>query len=283
MAKGGLGKGINALFNQVDLSEETVEEIKISELRPNPYQPRKQFDDESLAELKESIIQHGILQPIIVRKSLKGYDIVAGERRYRAAKLAGKETVPAIVRDLSESLMREIALLENLQREDLSPLEEALAYDSLLKHLDLTQEQLAKRLGKSRPHIANHLRLLTLPESIQNLIAEGTLSMGHGRTLLGLKNKNKLEPLVKKVVEEQLNVRQLEQLIQQLNSNVPRETKKKEPVQDVVLKERESYLQNYFGTTVNIKRQKKKGKIEIEFFSNEDLERILELLSEREA
>ncbi|AHZ18096.1 MULTISPECIES: ParB/RepB/Spo0J family partition protein [Bacillus amyloliquefaciens group] len=283
MAKGGLGKGINALFNQVDLSEETVEEIKISDLRPNPYQPRKQFDDESLAELKESIIQHGILQPIIVRKSLKGYDIVAGERRYRAARLAGKETVPAIVRDLSESLMREIALLENLQREDLSPLEEALAYDSLLKHLDLTQEQLAKRLGKSRPHIANHLRLLTLPESIQNLIAEGTLSMGHGRTLLGLKNKNKLEPLVKKVVEEQLNVRQLEQLIQQLNNNVPRETKKKEPVQDVVLKERESYLQNYFGTTVNIKRQKKKGKIEIEFFSNEDLERILELLSEREA
>ncbi|AFJ64324.1 MULTISPECIES: ParB/RepB/Spo0J family partition protein [Bacillus] len=283
MAKGGLGKGINALFNQVDLSEETVEEIKISDLRPNPYQPRKQFDDESLDELKESIIQHGILQPIIVRKSLKGYDIVAGERRYRAAKLAGKETVPAIVRDLSESLMREIALLENLQREDLSPLEEALAYDSLLKHLDLTQEQLAKRLGKSRPHIANHLRLLTLPESIQNLIAEGTLSMGHGRTLLGLKNKNKLEPLVKKVVEEQLNVRQLEQLIQQLNNNVPRETKKKEPVQDVVLKERESYLQNYFGTTVNIKRQKKKGKIEIEFFSNEDLERILELLSEREA
>ena len=283
MAKGGLGKGINALFNQVDLSEETVEEIKISDLRPNPYQPRKQFDDESLDELKESIIQHGILQPIIVRKSLKGYDIVAGERRYRAAKLAGKETVPAIVRDLSESLMREIALLENLQREDLSPLEEALAYDSLLKHLDLTQEQLAKRLGKSRPHIANHLRLLTLPESIQNLIAEGTLSMGHGRSLLGLKNKNKLEPLVKKVVEEQLNVRQLEQLIQQLNNNVPRETKKKEPVQDVVLKERESYLQNYFGTTVNIKRQKKKGKIEIEFFSNEDLERILELLSEREA
>ncbi|AME06777.1 ParB/RepB/Spo0J family partition protein [Bacillus siamensis] len=283
MAKGGLGKGINALFNQVDLSEETVEEIKISDLRPNPYQPRKQFDDESLAELKESIIQHGILQPIIVRKSLKGYDIVAGERRYRAAKLAGKETVPAIVRELSESLMREIALLENLQREDLSPLEEALAYDSLLKHLDITQEQLAKRLGKSRPHIANHLRLLTLPESIQNLIAEGTLSMGHGRTLLGLKNKNKLEPLVKKVVEEQLNVRQLEQLIQQLNNNVPRETKKKEPVQDAVLKERESYLQNYFGTTVNIKRQKKKGKIEIEFFSNEDLERILELLSEREA
>ncbi|QHM13311.1 stage 0 sporulation protein Spo0J [Bacillus subtilis] len=282
MAK-GLGKGINALFNQVDLSEETVEEIKIADLRPNPYQPRKHFDDEALDELKESVLQHGILQPLIVRKSLKGYDIVAGERRFRAAKLAGLDTVPAIVRELSEALMREIALLENLQREDLSPLEEAQAYDSLLKHLDLTQEQLAKRLGKSRPHIANHLRLLTLPENIQQLIAEGTLSMGHGRTLLGLKNKNKLEPLVQKVIAEQLNVRQLEQLIQQLNQNVPRETKKKEPVKDAVLKERESYLQNYFGTTVNIKRQKKKGKIEIEFFSNEDLDRILELLSERES
>lgn len=188
MAK-GLGKGINALFNQVDLSEETVEEIKIADLRPNPYQPRKHFDDEALAELKESVLQHGILQPLIVRKSLKGYDIVAGERRFRAAKLAGLDTVPAIVRELSEALMREIALLENLQREDLSPLEEAQAYDSLLKHLDLTQEQLAKRLGKSRPHIANHLRLLTLPENIQQLIAEGTLSMGHGRTLLGLKKQ----------------------------------------------------------------------------------------------
>ncbi|MFO3790403.1 stage 0 sporulation protein Spo0J [Bacillus mojavensis] len=282
MAK-GLGKGINALFNQVDLSEETVEEIKVTDLRPNPYQPRKHFHNEALAELKESVLQHGILQPLIVRKSLKGYDIVAGERRFRAAKLAGLETVPAIVRELSEALMREIALLENLQREDLSPLEEAQAYDSLLKHLDVTQEQLAKRLGKSRPHIANHLRLLTLPENIQQLIAEGTLSMGHGRTLLGLKNKNKLEPLVQKVIAEQLNVRQLEQLIQQLNENVPRETKKKEPVKDAVIKERESYLQNYFGTTVNIKRQKKKGKIEIEFFSNEDLERILELLSERES
>ncbi|MGW8459353.1 ParB/RepB/Spo0J family partition protein [Bacillus atrophaeus] len=279
MAK-GLGKGFNALFN---VSEETVEEIKISELRPNPYQPRKTFDDESLAELKESVLQHGILQPIIVRKSLKGYDIVAGERRFRAAKLAGLDTVPAIVRELSESLMREIALLENLQREDLSPLEEALAYDSLLKHLDVTQEQLAKRLGKSRPHIANHLRLLTLPEEIQQLIAGGTLSMGHGRTLLGLKNKNKLQPLVQKVIAEQLNVRQLEQLIQQLNQDVSRETKKKEPPKDAVLKERESYLQDYFGTTVNIKRQKKKGKIEIEFFSNEDLDRILDLLAEKDS
>lgn len=282
MAK-GLGKGINALFNNVDSNEETVEEIKLKDLRPNPYQPRKTFDDDALSDLKESIQQHGVLQPIIVRKSIKGYDIVAGERRFRAAQQAGLTTIPAIVREFSETLMREIALLENLQREDLSPLEEAEAYASLLDHLSVTQEELAKRLGKSRPHIANHLRLLTLPDDIQKLIANGTLSMGHGRTLLSLKNKNKLAPLVKKIVDEGLNVRQVEKLVQQLNENVPRETKKKEAPKDRVLKERESFLQNYFGTSVTIKKQKKKGKIEIEFLSNEDLERILELLSTRES
>ncbi|WP_224925743.1 ParB/RepB/Spo0J family partition protein [Bacillus pumilus] len=282
MAK-GLGKGINALFNTVDSNEETVEEIKIKDLRPNPYQPRKTFDEDALSDLKESIQQHGVLQPIIVRKSIKGYDIVAGERRFRAAQQAGLTTIPAIVREFSETLMREIALLENLQREDLSPLEEAEAYASLLDHLSVTQEELAKRLGKSRPHIANHLRLLTLPDEVQKLIADGTLSMGHGRTLLSLKNKNKLAPLVKKIVDEGLNVRQVEKLVQQLNENVPRETKKKEAPKDRVLKERESFLQNYLGTSVSIKKQKKKGKIEIEFLSNEDLERILELLSTRES
>lgn len=282
MAK-GLGKGINALFNNVDSNEETVEEIKLKDLRPNPYQPRKTFDDDALSDLKESIQQHGVLQPIIVRKSIKGYDIVAGERRFRAAQQAGLTTIPVIVREFSETLMREIALLENLQREDLSPLEEAEAYASLLDHLSVTQEELAKRLGKSRPHIANHLRLLTLPDEVQKLIADGTLSMGHGRTLLSLKNKKKLAPLVKKVVDEGLNVRQVEKLVQQLNENVPRETKKKEAPKDRMLKERESFLQNYFGTSVTIKKQKKKGKIEIEFLSNEDLERILELLSTRES
>lgn len=282
MAK-GLGKGINALFNTVDSNEETVEEIKIKDLRPNPYQPRKTFDEDALSDLKESIQQHGVLQPIIVRKSIKGYDIVAGERRFRAAQQARLTTIPAIVREFSETLMREIALLENLQREDLTPLEEAEAYASLLDHLSVTQEELAKRLGKSRPHIANHLRLLTLPDEVQKLIADGKLSMGHGRTLLSLKNKNKLAPLVKKIVDEGLNVRQVEKLVQQLNENVPRETKKKEAPKDRVLKERESFLQNYFGTSVSIKKQKKKGKIEIEFLSNEDLERILELLSTRES
>jgi ParB family transcriptional regulator, chromosome partitioning protein len=278
MAK-GLGKGINALFTNMEVSnDETLQEIKIKDLRPNPYQPRKTFLPGAIEELKESILQHGILQPIIVRKSIKGYEIVVGERRFRAAKAAGLHVVPAVIRELTDQQMMELALLENLQREDLSPIEEAGAYQSLLDHLHITQEELARRLGKSRPHIANHLRLLSLPDTIQTLISEGKISMGHGRTLLGLKKKDKLKALADKIMKEQLNVRQVELLVQQLNENVPRETKKKAGSQDIFIKERESYLREYFGTSVTIKQQKKKGKIEIEFFSKEDLERILELL-----
>lgn len=278
MAK-GLGKGINALFTNMEVSkDEALQEIKIKDLRPNPYQPRKTFLPGAIEELKESILQHGILQPLIVRKSIKGFEIVVGERRFRAAKEAGLSTVPAVVRDLTEQQMMELALLENLQREDLSPIEEATAYQSLLDHLKMTQEELSKRLGKSRPHIANHLRLLSLPDPIQTLISEGKLSMGHGRTLLGLKKKDKLTLLAEKIMKEQLNVRQVELLVQQMNENVPRETDKKKGTQDIFIRERESYLREYFGTSVTIKQQKKKGKIEIEFFSKEDLERILELL-----
>ncbi|MCM3164408.1 ParB/RepB/Spo0J family partition protein [Metabacillus litoralis] len=279
----GLGKGINALFTNMEVEkEESIQEININEIRPNPYQPRKVFEEDAINELKESILQHGVLQPIIVRKSIKGFEIVVGERRFRAAKAAELTVIPAVVRELTEQQMMELALLENLQREDLSPIEEAQAYQKLMEHLGLTQEALAKRLGKSRPHIANHVRLLTLPEQIQQLIAEGKLSMGHGRTLLGLKNKEKLNALVEKIIREHLNVRQLEQLIQQLNSNVSRETKKKKPEKDVFIKERESFLQEYFGTSVTIKKQKKKGKIEIEFFSQDDLDRILELLEQQQ-
>jgi ParB family transcriptional regulator, chromosome partitioning protein len=278
MAK-GLGKGINALFSSMEIGkEEVVQEVKIKDLRPNPYQPRKTFDPEAIEELKQSILEHGILQPLIVRKSIKGYEILAGERRFRAAKEAKLETVPVVVREFNEQQMMELALLENLQREDLTPIEEANAYQQLMTQLNLTQEQLAKRLGKSRPHIANHLRLLTLPKSIQQLISEGKLSMGHGRTLLGLKKKEKMQAVVEKVLKEQLNVRQLELLVQQINQNVPRETSKSKKEKDVFIRERESYLTEKFGTAVKIKRNKKKGKIEIEFYSQDDLERILELL-----
>ena len=220
------------------------------------------------------------LQPLIVRKSIKGYEIVVGERRYRAAKEANLDKVPVVVRELTEQQMMELAVLENLQREDLTPIEEASAYQLLLEKLKLTQEELAKRLGKSRPHIANHVRLLSLPAKIQELISDGKISMGHGRALLGLRKKDVLPSVVEKIIKEGLNVRQLEQLIQHLNDPVPRETKKPVQEKDVFIKEQESTLRDRFGTTVNIKqtKSKDKGKIEIEFFSQEDLNRILELL-----
>lgn len=275
-----LGKGINALFSEIEKIEgEAVEEIPLKEIRPNPYQPRKYFSEEGIAELKQSIIEHGVLQPIIVRKSIKGYEIVVGERRYRAAKAAGLKKIPAVVRSLTDEKMMELAVLENLQREDLTPIEEASAYQMLLDRLEITQEQLAKRLGKSRPHIANMVRLLSLPQEIQELLHEGKISMGHGRALLGLKDKKKIPSVVDKVIKEGLNVRQLEEMIQQLNHNVSRETKKRKKKKDLFLMEQENVLRERFGTTVKIKKGKKKGKIEIEFFSDDDLNRILEILN----
>ncbi|CAH0298284.1 putative chromosome-partitioning protein ParB [Peribacillus sp. Bi96] len=283
MAK-GLGKGLNAIFNNGEISkDEIVREIKIRELRPNPYQPRKSFRLEAIEELKQSIMEHGILQPIIARKSIKGFEIVAGERRYRAANEAGLKTVPVVVRELNEQQMMELAILENLQREDLNPIEEAAAYQTLLEKLDFTQEQLASRLGKSRPHIANYVRLLSLPEGIRSYISEGKISMGHGRALLGLKKKELLNPVVDKILKEGMNVRQLERYIHQLNDTVSRETKpKKQEKKDIFIKQRESSLRERLGTSVTIKQSKKKGKIEIEFFSKEDLERILGLIDQED-
>lgn len=277
MAK-GLGKGLDAFFSNVEAGkEETIQEINITECRPNPYQPRKIFDKEAIEELSQSILEHGILQPLIVRKSIKGYEIVVGERRYRAAKAAKLKKVPVVIRELTEQQMMELAVLENLQREDLTPIEEAVAYQLLMEKLKITQEELAKRLGKSRPHIANHVRLLSLPAKIQEFISDGKISMGHGRALLGLRKKESIPVVVDKILKEGLNVRQLELLIQQLNESVPRETKK--PVQkDIFIKEQESSLRERFGTTVHIKQSKNKGKIEIEFFSKDDLDRILEML-----
>ncbi|MDQ0271959.1 ParB/RepB/Spo0J family partition protein [Cytobacillus purgationiresistens] len=280
MAK-GLGKGLNAFFTNVETeSEEVIRELKLKEIRPNPYQPRKIFRQEGIEELKQSILEHGILQPIIVRKSIKGYEIVVGERRYRAAKEAKLEKIPVVIRELTEQQMMELAILENLQREDLTPIEEGAAYQLLIEKLKITQEELAKRLGKSRPHIANHMRLLSLPASIQDLISEKKITMGHGRALLGLRKKDQIKPVVEKTIKESLNVRQLEKFIQQLNQHVPRETKKAADHKDVFIKQRESSLREKFGTSVHIKQSKNKGKIEIEFFSKDDLERIIDLLDQ---
>lgn len=276
MAK-GLGKGISALFSEIgEYEEDAIEEISIAECRPNPYQPRKSFQPEAIEELKNSIIEYGIIQPLVVRKSIKGYEIVVGERRFRAAKEAGLKTVPAIVKDLTDERMMELALLENLQREDLTPIEEAQAYSNLMKELKITQEELSRRLGKSRSHIANIVRLLTLPEQIIAYINDGELTMGHGRALIGLKEKTKLLPLANKIRKEKLNVRQVEKLVTELNES--KKVKKTAPKKDIFLQEREAVLQERLGTAVNIKRGKQKGKIEIEFHSNEDLERIIEML-----
>jgi ParB family transcriptional regulator, chromosome partitioning protein len=271
----GLGKGLGALIQN---EEEQVQEVNVKDLRPNPYQPRKVFDQKAIDELKESIQEHGILQPIVARKSIKGYEIVLGERRFRAASEAGLKTVPVIVKDYSEQKMMEVALIENLQREDLNPVEEAQAYEKLIEHLQLTQEELASRVGKSRPHIANHIRLLQLPNPVLELLSNGMITMGHGRALLGLKKKSKMQQLVQRITDEGLNVRQLEKLIQDINMNVSRGTKKKAPQTNVFFKEKESSLRDRFGTSVSIKKSKRKGKIEIEFFSQDDLERILDLL-----
>ncbi|CWU91572.1 TPA_asm: chromosome partitioning protein ParB [Listeria monocytogenes] len=276
MAK-GLGKGINALFNNVDTNEETVQNIAIKDIKPNPYQPRKIFDTKAINELRDSIKIHGVLQPIILRNTDKGYEIVVGERRFRAAKEAKLKEIPAVVRDLTEEEMMELSVIENLQREDLSPLEEAESYQFLMKKLGLTQAKLAERVGKSRPYIANFVRLLTLPEEVQVMLRDGSLSAGHGRVLLGLKLKKNIIPAAKKAVAQGLTVRQLEDVVNNLNENVSRETIKPARV-PIFIRESESQLRDKFGTAVSIKRRDKKGKIEIEFLSDDDLDRILEIL-----
>ncbi|HHQ0818049.1 TPA: ParB/RepB/Spo0J family partition protein [Listeria innocua] len=276
MAK-GLGKGINALFNNVDTNEETVQNIAIKEIKPNPYQPRKIFDTKAINELRDSIKIHGVLQPIILRNAEKGYEIVVGERRFRAAKEAKLKEIPAVVRDLTEEEMMELSVIENLQREDLSPLEEAESYQFLMKKLGLTQAKLAERVGKSRPYIANFVRLLTLPEEVQVMLRDGSLSAGHGRVLLGLKLKKNIIPTAKKAATQGLTVRQLEDVVNNLNENVSHETIKPARV-PIFIRESESQLRDKFGTAVSIKRRDKKGKIEIEFLSDDDLDRILEIL-----
>ena len=276
--KGGLGRGIEALFEdepQIEEIEE-VKELDLSDIRPNPYQPRKRFDDKSLRELSDSIKENGVFQPIIVRKSVNGYEIIAGERRYRASKLAKKKTIPAIVRKFDESQMMEVAVLENLQREDLTPLEEAQAYEMLQKNLGLTQEEVSKRMGKSRPYIANYLRLLTLPSKTKRLLQHGDLSMGQARTLLGLKDKDKIDPLAKRVAKEGMPVRKVEALVSEMNAKKPQ---KKTVKKSAFIRASENQLSNKFGSSVNISETKKgKGHLSIDFASADELNRILDLL-----
>ena len=282
--KKGLGRGINALFADFDEekeADEKVEELQLDEIRPNPYQPRKNFDEENLKDLSDSIRKNGVFQPIIVRKSsVMGYEIIAGERRFRASKLAGKDSIPAIVRAIDDEQMMEVAVLENLQREDLSPLEEAEAYSTLMKNLKITQSELSERLGKSRPYIANYLRLLDLPREVKALVQDGKLSMGQARTLLALKDKDKLVELAKKTVKENYTVRQLEQIVNDMNGKRKVKKDRKKKLSPYLLQSQDR-LQEKFGTKVAIKANEKtgKGKIEINYLSTEDFNRILDVLN----
>lgn len=274
----GLGKGLGALFPGAQADEEDVtNEISLDELRPNPYQPRKNFDAKALEDLISSIKEHGVVQPLVVRKSIRGYEIVAGERRFRAAKEAGLEQVPVVVRDFSDEQMMEIALIENLQREDLNPIEIAQAYQKLMQHFSITQEELSVRVGKSRPHVTNYLRLLQLPQKIQEDVSRGTLTMGHARGPSGVQDHDLQLKLAKKVVKEQASVRQLEEWIQQMNQSKRKKQKKKSDAANLELKRYEEVLQETFSTPVRIRHGQKKGRIEFEYYSEKELERLIEI------
>lgn len=275
-----LGKGLDALIPSLSINEDDkVVEIPLAQLRANPYQPRKDFNEEAIHELAESIRQHGVIQPIIVRSVLKGYEIIAGERRFRASQYCGKPTIPAVVRNLSDQQVMEIALIENLQRENLNAMEIAVAYQGLMDQFSLTQEELSLKVGKSRSHIANFLRLLSLPEEVKELVSRGTISMGHARAIVALKDPEVVKQLARQCVEQQWSVRELEETVKNLdrkptNGAIKAKVVKRDPYIDNV----EEVLRERFKTTVKIKHGKEKGKIELNYYSAQDLERLLELL-----
>jgi ParB family transcriptional regulator, chromosome partitioning protein len=275
-----LGRGLDALIPSLNIKEDDkVIEIPLSQIRANPYQPRKTFNEESINELSVSIKEHGVIQPIIVRSVLKGYEIIAGERRYRASQHCGLTTIPAVVRKLSDQQVMEIALIENIQREDLNAMEVAQAYQALINQFQYTQEELSVKVGKSRSHIANFLRLLQLPEEIKQYVSRGTLSMGHARAIVGIKNDKLKLQMTEQALKNEWSVRELEEAIKNIEETSiqkkkPKTTEKKDPYINQV----EETLRERFRTTVKIKHNKSKGKIELVYYSNEDLERLIELL-----
>lgn len=274
MAKklGGLGKGLNAIFIENDTEDSSSGvTLKISEIEPNRSQPRKEFDDKALNELAESIKEHGLLQPLLVRPlTLGGYEIVAGERRYRACRMAGLTEVPVIIRELSESETMELALIENLQREDLTPLEEAMGYDVLMREHGFTQDEVAKSVGKSRPAVANALRLLKLPDSVKELLKDNKISAGHARALLSLENEEDMAELASFIVSKDLSVRQTEKLCKNASKPPKNETAEKKPSFYSMV---ELALNEALGRKISISKNKGKegGVLHIEFYSDEEL------------
>lgn len=274
MSRQALGKGLRSLIPQSDtLNRNLVSQIEVDKITANPFQPRKHFDQEKLEELAESIKNHGVLEPIIVRRAGGEYQIVIGERRWRACQLAGLATVPAVVKELSDREMTEMALIENLQREDLNAIEEAEGYQILIDEFSLTQEEVARSVGRKRSSVANALRLLSLEPQIKQMVAEGRLSRGHAKVLLSVNPGKQRMSLAQKVVEEDLSVRQLEKLIQQK----PKPGKDK-ACRDPEVRMVQDELQRLLGTKVRLTYKRGKGKIEIEYYSDDELERIIELL-----
>lgn len=283
--KGGLGKGLDAIFIDNESENKASVMLKISEIEPNRDQPRTDFDEKALSELADSIAQHGVLQPLLVRPiSADCYQIVAGERRWRASRMAGLSEVPAIIKELSDSEVMEIALIENLQREDLTPIEEALGYKSLVDTYNLTQDEVAKTVGKSRSAVSNALRLLSLPQSVIDLISDGTLTSGHARALLTLRTFEEVEQVAKKAVEKFLSVREVEKLCKDIIENGGLEKKKVKVVKkrNPFFDEVEISLKEVLGRRVKVKDKprKNKGVLEIEFYDSDDLANIAKCLGE---
>lgn len=287
-ANKGLGKGLGALLSVDGIPEtqkDSVVELKINDISPNSDQPRKQFKEEALQELADSIKENGVIQPIIVSKRGTGYRIVAGERRWRASRLAGLKVIPAIVRDLTDQQTMEQALIENIQRQDLNPLEEAFAMDNLMKEHGLTQEALAKKLGKSRPAIANTLRLINIDESLQDFVRNGDLSAGHARALLAITDKDEQKKAADVVMIKELSVRETEEYVKKILSEekAPRKTAAKtSSAVEISIKDVEHKLASYYGTKVKLKVKdevKGKGTVVIEYYSYDDLDRLLEMMN----
>ena len=279
MAQGhkGLGKGLGSLFGDELQPENTVSRIKVREIEPNPAQPRRDFDEAAMAELAESIRKNGVISPIAVRKMEEGYQIVAGERRWRACRLAGLDEIPALVIEADDRLAFELALVENLQREDLNPLEEAEGFKELMERFGLTQEEVAEKVGKSRPAVANALRLLTLPGVLANLVRGGELSQGHARTLLALPDEEIMLKAAKIVLEQGLSVRQTEKLVKKLAAMEEEEPKEANPNQ-IYIEELEHRLAQATGRKINISQGKGKGRITLEYYGNEDLETLTDVI-----
>lgn len=281
-----LGRGLEQLFASEVLDfdsfesnilesadQDDIKQIKLVDIRSNPYQPRKSFNEEALKELAESIKNYGVFQPIIVKKSIKGYDLVAGERRVRASKLAGLETIPAIIKDFSDDMMREIALLENLQRENLTAIELAWAYKGIIDSLHITQEELANKLGKSRSNVTNVLGLLRLPKTVQDMVLEGKISMGHARELSKLEDREQIISYAKKIVDEELSVRDIEKLTSASLDKKINPINRDKKVNEYKYVEKE--LREILGTKVKIGNKK----LEITFENNNDLDRILDIMN----